>query len=136
MCRCCVDFISLQLFMGKFKTTYLCFMCLTVKSTWNVLVEPCPIDLVASKRWTEDGNDQQMRIVLGSAIQITVTETWLFSLISWFAKWKDVSVLFFSKVSFIELQRFENSLEKENNEIQSIVEAFHPAPSGRFLWIR
>ncbi|GJD06899.1 Putative vacuolar protein sorting-associated protein 13A [Galdieria sulphuraria] len=114
-----------------------------VHGTWNNLLEPCQVEFVAMRKLECADRKQQVHILLGDAIQITLTETWLHSLISYITRWKDVSVLFFSKVSLIELQRFEslinnNSKESTDSHLQSADSSleFKPSHSIRSVLIR
>ncbi|GJQ14003.1 hypothetical protein GpartN1_g5794.t1 [Galdieria partita] len=113
-----------------------------VHGTWNNLLEPCQVEFIGMKKLECADLKQQMHVLLGDSIEFILTETWLHSLVSWITRWRDVSMLLFSKVSLVELQRFEslinNTKETTDGHSQSTDSSltFNPSHSRRCVHIR
>lgn len=94
-------------------------MLFTFYRTWNNLLEPCNIEFVATNKLEFSGRKQEFHLLIGGSVQFTVTETWLQSILSWITRWKDVSVMLLSKVSSLEVELFESSIESSKKNMDN-----------------
>eukprot|EP00871_Galdieria_phlegrea_P004192 jgi/Galph1/4774/GphlegSOOS_G3483.1 len=63
-----------------------------VHGTWNILIDSFPFDCILAKALEEE-NIVRVHVIMTDSIQLTVTETWIQSLITFISKWKDISII-------------------------------------------